>query len=280
MIFEKEKIDRFARDIRKYTLTAIATKGSGHVGGSLSIADALAVLYGCVMHIDPQNPALEDRDVIVLSKGHCGPAMYAALALKGYFPLEELKTLNANGTRLPSHTDRLKTPGVDMTTGSLGQGASLAAGVALADRLAHRSNRCYLILGDGELQEGQVWESMLFAAHQRLHNLVTLVDVNGKQLDGTTDEVCCLGSLEEKFRSFGFHVVSVQQGNDTQAVYDAICQAHGETALPTVILLHTVKGAGVPYYEQMKNCHSVSVSEEDLERAVAQLEQAGGAAHG
>ncbi len=273
MSFDKKKIDLFALDIRENIMRTIASKGSGHVGGSLSIADTLAVLYGEVMDIDPQNPQKEDRDYIVISKGHSGPALYATLALKGYFPAEELLTLNKNNTILPSHTDRLKTPGVDLTTGSLGQGTSLAAGAAFADKLDGRQNYTYLIVGDGELDEGQVWESALFTAHQNLCNLITFVDANGKQLDGTTDEVCRLGSIEKKFESFGFNAISVENGNETQQVYDAIVAAKAEKSKPTAIVLHTVKGAGIKKYAQMSNCHSVSVSGDDLSEVLHELEE-------
>lgn len=264
MKFDKKEMDALAVKIRKNVLRAIASKGTGHVGGSLSIVDTLAVLYGCVMNIDPCNPKKEDRDYIVLSKGHSGPAMYGALAAKGYFPEDVLDTLNRNGTILPSHTDRMKTPGIDMTTGSLGQGASLAAGAAFADKLNQKENYTYLILGDGELDEGQVWESALFAAHHGLFRLITFVDANGKQLDGTTDQVCRLGNIAEKFRAFGYHAISVEDGNDTAQVYEAIMDAKKEKKRPSVIVLHTVKGAGVKKYMEMDNCHSTTVNVEQL----------------
>ena len=216
---------------------------------------------------------MPDRDVIVISKGHAGPAMYATLALKGYFDLDVLDTLNQNGTILPSHTDRLKTPGVDMTTGSLGQGASLAAGAALADKLDGKKNYTYLILGDGELDEGQVWESVLFAAQRKLNHLITFVDANGKQLDGTTDEVCALGNIGAKFASFGYHTIDVADGNDTQQIYDAILAAKQEQTRPVAVILHTVKGAGVQLYASMKNCHSPKVSAADYAAALADLEE-------
>ncbi|MEM5768313.1 MAG: transketolase, partial [Bacillota bacterium] len=258
---------------REQIMRTIASKGSGHVGGSLSIADTLAVLYGAVMNVDPQNPKKEDRDFIVLSKGHAGPALYSTLALKGYFPLETLLTLNQNGTILPSHTDRLKTPGVDLTTGSLGQGTSLAAGAAFADKLSGKENYTYLIVGDGELNEGQVWEFALFTAHQKLANLITFIDANGKQLDGITDEICALGCIEEKFASFGFNAISVANGNDTEQVYHAILAAQAEKRKPSAIVLHTVKGAGVSRYSEMANSHSLSVSAEDLEEILAELDE-------
>lgn len=273
MSFDKTKVDLFAVDIRENIMRAIGSKGSGHVGGSLSIADTLAVLYSGVMNIDPQNPEKEDRDYIVLSKGHSGPALYATLALKGYFPMEELLTLNKNGTILPSHTDRLKTPGVDLTTGSLGQGTSLAAGAAMADKLDGRDNFTYLIVGDGELDEGQVWECALFTAHHNLCNLITFIDANGKQLDGTTDQICRLGSIEDKFTSFGYNAICVSDGNDTQQIYDAIQAAQAEKSKPSAIVLHTVKGAGVREYEKMSNCHSLSVSQENLSSILSEFEE-------
>ena len=273
MKFNKREADLLAIQIRKNILRAIASKGTGHVGGSLSIADTLAVLYSGVMNIDPKNPKKEDRDFIVLSKGHTGPAMYAALAAKGYFTEDTLDTLNKNNTILPSHTDRMKTPGVDMTTGSLGQGASLAAGAAFADRLNKRDAYTYLILGDGELDEGQVWEAALFVAHHHLSNLITFVDANGKQLDGTTDQVCCLGSIEKKFESFGYNAISVENGSDTAEIYRAIQQAKEEKELPTVIVLHTVKGAGIRKYMEMDNCHSTAVKKEELEEFYRELDE-------
>lgn len=272
MNFNKLEADLFALDIRENIMRAIASKGSGHVGGSLSIADTIAVLYSGVMNVDSKNPKMEDRDYIVISKGHSGPALYAALAEKGFFPKEELLKLNRNDSILPSHTDRMRTPGVDLTTGSLGQGASLAAGAAFSDKLNGKNNYTYLVLGDGELEEGQIWEFALFTAHQNLCNLITFIDVNGKQLDGTTDEICRLGSIEDKFGAFGFNVVSVEKGNDTGCIYEAIEKAKAVKDRPTAIVLHTVKGAGISRYEKMSNCHSVSVSAQDLEETLEELE--------
>lgn len=274
MRYNEQEIKRLAVRIRKNILRAIASKGTGHVGGSLSIADALAVLYGGMMDVDPKNPEKPDRDYLVLSKGHCGPAVYAALAARGYFEEGLLDTLNQNDTTLPSHTDRNKTPGVDMTTGSLGQGASLAAGTAFADKLSGRTSYTYLILGDGELDEGQVWEMALFAAHQGLDHLVALVDVNGKQLDGTTDEVCGLGSIEDKFQAFGFRVITVEHGNDTREIFEALEKARQGRGKPTAVILHTVKGAGIDFYASMENCHSTAVCQERLPEFYGELEQA------
>lgn len=273
MEFNRKVTDHLAIQIRKNILRAIASKGSGHVGGSLSIADTLAVLYENIMNIDPSDPKKEDRDYIIMSKGHCGPAMYAVLAAKGYFSEDILDTLNQNNTILPSHTDRNKTPGVDVTTGSLGQGASLASGVAFADKINGKNTHTFLILGDGELDEGQVWESMLFAAHQKLVNLITIVDVNGKQLDGNTEKVCNLGSIEKKYEAFGYDVISVKNGNDTAEVYEALQKALEKRKNPPAIILHTIKGAGIAMYENMANCHSTTVKKEDLPIFYMELEE-------
>ena len=264
MSFDKAQADRLAVKIRKNILRAIASEGKGHIGGSLSIADTFAVLYSGVANVDPADPEKTDRDFVVMSKGHCGPAMYSVLAARGFFSEEALDTLNKGNTILPSHTDRLKTPGIDISTGSLGQGASLAAGAALADKLEGKASYIYVILGDGELDEGQVWESVLFAAHHKLSNLITFVDVNGKQLDGPTDQVCSLGNLEDKIKAFDYHVIPVRDGNDTEQIYQAIQEAKTVRDKPSVILLHTVKGAGIRYYEEMANCHSTEVKKENL----------------
>lgn len=262
-----------AAQIRKQILKTIASAGKGHIGGSLSIADLLAVLYGKVMNIDPANPKWQDRDWIVISKGHAGPAMYAALALEGYFPLDTLFTLNQNGTILPSHTDRLKTPGVDVSTGSLGQGASLALGLAFADQKDGRSDRyTYLILGDGECQEGQIWESLLFASHHKITNLITFVDNNKKQLDGWTQDICNLDRLDKKFTAFGYNVLDVTDGSDVAAIDDAIAKAKTCTEKPSVILLYTIKGKGVSYYEEMILNHSAAVTAQDLESGLTELD--------
>ncbi len=199
----------FAEQIRLYGMRAIASAGSGHIGGMFSMAELLAVLYGVYLRIDPANPKKPDRDKVVLSKGHCGPGLQAVLALKGFFPMDWLLTVNQNGTRLPSHCDMNKTPGIDMTTGSLGQGASIAAGLALGDKTAKRVFNTYLILGDGELDEGQVWEMALFAAQQKLGNLVACIDANAQQLDGYTKDIASLGDICAKFAAFGWDAVTV-----------------------------------------------------------------------
>ena len=215
------ELKRFALQIRIGILEELKARGFGHIGGSLSIADALAVLYGDVMRIDPKNPGWEQRDKLVCSKGHAGPAVYAALALKGYFPYEQLVTLNQPGTKLPSHCDRNLTTGVDMTTGSLGQGTSLAAGMALGDKLKGLDSRTFLFVGDGESNEGQVWEAAMFTAAKKLTNLTWLIDNNKKQLDGYTSDIIEPFDFEEKFRAFGFEAISID-GNDIEQLYNAL----------------------------------------------------------
>jgi transketolase len=263
---ERKKLDLFAARIRLESILSMASCGSGHAGGVLSLAELVAVLYGRILRYNPAEPEMEDRDRVVLSKGHCGPVLYAALGLKNFFPLEWLKTLNAGGTRLPSHCNMHETPGSDMSTGSLGQGASLAAGIALGMKLRKFDARTYLILGDGECDEGQVWEMALFAAHRRLDNLVGFVDWNHQQLDGDTDAVCFLGNLEEKFKAFGWYSLTVP-GHDTEAVYDAILKTREQKDRPSMIILDTIKGKGWSLTEGKPNIHHVSISAEQAEEA-------------
>ena len=268
----RKKLERFALEIRIGVLEEMKARGFGHVGGSLSIADALAVLYGTQMRIDPANPGWPERDKLVCSKGHAGPAVYAALALKGYFPYDMLKTLNQPGTKLPSHCDRNKTPGVDMTTGSLGQGTSLACGMALGERMRGRDTRVFLIVGDGEANEGQVWEACMFAAAKHLGNLVLLLDVNGKQLDGCTKDVLDTLDLGAKLSAFGFDTTSID-GNDIGALYDALERTRNGGEKPYAIVLNTIKGKGVCQIEEMKSNHSVAVSSEQWGEWLAALQQ-------
>ena len=264
------EIMKIALQIRIGALEAIRSRGFGHVGGSLSVADALAVLYGAVMKYNPKDPAWPERDKLVCSKGHAGPAVYAALALKGFFPYEKLYTLNQPGTILPSHCDRNKTPGVDMTTGSLGQGTSLAAGIALGDRLKGRTSRTFLITGDGELNEGQAWEAAMFIAAKRLTNLVWLVDYNKKQLDGYVKDILEPFDLEEKFRAFGFDACTVN-GNDAEQIYDALTK--GPSAAPRAVILDTVKGKGVKEVEDIMFNHSMTVEQSVFDRWIQELRQ-------
>ena len=205
MTNEIKELKIFSAKIRIAAMEALEEIGAGHIGGVMSMADLMAVLYGKAMKIDPKNPRWEDRDWLVVSKGHCGPAVYAALALKGYFDVKDLKKVNQPKTFLPSHCDRNLTPGVDMTTGSLGQGMSTAIGTAWGNLYQKKDNYTYLVLGDGESQEGQVWEGALFAAQQKVHNLIAFIDYNKKQLDGYTKDVCEMGDLRQKFEDFGWY---------------------------------------------------------------------------
>ena len=267
---KKQVLQALAVKIRLAALEAIHSLGSGHLGGALSICDVLAVLYGEEMKINPADPQWPERDKLVCSKGHAGPAVYGTLAVKGYFPYEELKTLNRPGTRLPSHCDRNKTPGVDMTTGSLGQGTSLAAGMAMGDRIRGRGSRTFLIVGDGESNEGQVWEALAFAAAKKLSNLVVLLDWNKRQLDGWTDDVYPMGDYVAKFSAFGFDTVKVD-GNDVEAIAAALARTRAGGEKPYAIVLDTVKGAGIAEVAAMPMNHSISVSDEQYDRWTAQL---------
>ncbi|TBM25937.1 transketolase [Hafnia paralvei] len=255
------EVQRYATGIRVETLKALTNLGFGHYGGSMSVVETLAVLYGAVMNVDPADPEWPERDNFVLSKGHAGPALYSALALKGYFPREDLATLNQNGTHFPSHPDRLLTRGVDATTGSLGQGVSIATGMALAHRLAGRKNRVFCILGDGELNEGQCWEAFQFIAHHNLNNLTLFIDYNKQQLDGTLDEVIKPFDLKAKFSAFGFDVVSVK-GDDIAAIYDVVAPVRAGEQRPRVVILDTIKGQGVAYIEQLPNSHHLRLTDE------------------
>ena len=262
------ELKKFALQIRIGIVEQIKARGFGHLGGSLSVADTLAVLYGSVMRVDPQNPAWPERDKLVCSKGHAGPAVYATLAAKGFFPTEMLKTLNQPGTNLPSHCDRKKTPGVDMTTGSLGQGTSLAAGLALGDKLAGRDSRVFLIVGDGELNEGQAWEAAMFTAGKKLTNLTWIIDVNKKQLDGWTADIIPNFDFEEKFRAFGFDAVTVK-GNDLMALLEVLSAPVGDK--PRAVVLDSVKGSGIADVENTVANHSMSPTAEQCDKWLAEL---------
>jgi len=266
-----ERLERFAADIRIETIKMFADAGYGHIGGAMSIADVLAVLYGHVMDIDPKNPLWEKRDRLVLSKGHSGPALYSALALKGYFPMEELKTLNKGGTNLPSHCDRQKTPGIDMTTGSLGQGVSTAMGIAMGIRMRGQKSYTYLIIGDGELQEGQVWEGAQFAAHQKLDRLIAFIDYNKKQLDGKVKDICDPLDIPKKFESFGWNA-QIIKGYDVREIYNAIAAAKNETGKPSVIVLDTIKGKGCSFAEKADFNHYMIITGEMAEEAIKDIE--------
>lgn len=263
-----KELQKFALEIRLATVECIKSRGFGHIGGSLSVCDALAVLYGEIMNVDPKDPRKADRDKLVCSKGHAGPAVYAALALKGYFPKEDLLTLNRPGTNFPSHCDMNKTPGVDMTTGSLGQGTSEAVGLALGDRLQGRDCRTYLIVGDGEANEGQVWEAAMFTAAKKLTNLVWLIDWNKKQLDGYVSDILEPFDFEEKFRAFGFDACTID-GNDIEQLKAALTKKAADK--PIAIILDTVKGKGVTEVEEAAGNHSMNVKPEVFDGWIAEI---------
>jgi len=266
----KKEVESFAREIRIMQLEMFANLGFGHIGGSLSISDLLATLYGSIMKFDPKNPKWSERDRLVVSKGHSGPAVYATLTCLGFFPKEMLLTLNQGGTMLPSHCDMNRTPGIDMTTGSLGQGASTACGIALALK-DDREKTVFLILGDGECQEGQVWEAAMFAAGRKLDNLVAFVDRNGKQLDGYTESIMPLGSLEHKFEAFGWNVQTVD-GHNVEQLYDSIMAAKTlRNGHPSVIIMDTIKGKGAAFVEETMSNHHMTVSKEQAEAAIQEL---------
>lgn len=263
----KKAMEEFAAHIRYETLKEFDALGFGHVGGAMSVIETLAVLYSGVMKIDPKNPNWGDRDWLVCSKGHAGPALYATLALKGYFPKEMLLTLNKPNTNLPSHCDRNKTPGIDMTTGSLGQGMSTAIGIALGNRLDGKDNWTYLILGDGEINEGQIWEGVLFANHYKIDNLVAFVDYNRQQLDGYTDDIMSLGDVAAKFASFGWNSQSVD-GHDVEQIFKAINIAKSARGKPSVIVLNTRKGKGCLYAEGIIDNHHMALNKEHSRQAI------------
>lgn len=260
-----------ATKARLLAVDAVHTAASGHPGGSLSCVDALTALYFNVMNIDPQKPDWAERDRFVLSKGHCAPALYAVLALRGYFPTEELRHLRSIEYHMSGHAEMRHVPGVDMSTGSLGQGISAAVGMALAGKLKNQSYRVYSILGDGEVAEGQVWEAFLAAAKYHLDNLCAIVDVNGLQIDGATCDVMPTEPLDQKFAAFNCHVIRVD-GHDFDALLNAFDEAAATKGKPTVILMKTVKGKGVSYMENQCGWHGKAPNDEQFAQAKAELE--------
>ncbi len=263
-----------ALEMRKHILTSLYHAKSGHPGGSLSCTDILAVLYNEEMNITPENPQNPTRDRFVLSKGHCAPALYAALALKGYFPVEDLVTLRKIDSHLEGHPSMKSTPGVDMSTGSLGQGISAACGMALSAKLKGDSYRVYSILGDGEIEEGQVWEAMMAAAHYKLDNLCVIVDLNGLQIDGATCEVMGSDPVPDKMRAFGLHVIEID-GHNFDQIRGALNAARDLKGKPTCIVAHTVKGKGVSFMENQCDWHGNAPKQEQYEIAMKELEQHG-----
>lgn len=257
--------------IRRYSIEAIASAKSGHPGGSLSIADILSVLFFDEMKVDPKNPKWADRDRFVLSKGHCAPAYYAALALKGFFPEEDLKTLRQTESYLEGHPSMKSVPGVDMSTGSLGQGISCAVGMALAGKLDKKDYRVYTILGDGELEEGQVWEASMCAAHYKLDNLTAFVDLNGLQIDGATKDVMNSAPVTDKFAAFGWNVIAID-GHDIEAIRKAVDDAKATEGKPTVIVANTIKGKGVSFMEGNYAWHGNAPDAEQTKAALEEID--------
>ena len=267
---KKQQLSVIAEKIRLGIIESTHAAASGHPGGSLSIADILAYLYFEEMNVDPANPKDENRDRFVLSKGHTAPALYSALALKGFFPFEELKTLRQNDSRLQGHPDMKGIPGVDMTTGSLGLGISTACGMALAAKIDNKSYRTYTIVGDGESEEGQVWEAAMFAAHYKLDNLCVILDWNGLQIDGPITEVMNPTPHDKKLEAFGFHVISID-GHDWNAIEAAFNEAKSVKGKPTAIIAKTIKGKGVSFMENQVNWHGVAPNDEQAAAAMDEL---------
>ncbi len=261
-----------AADIKKMALEGVHAAKAGHPGGSLSIAEVLAYLYLEEMKVDPKNPKDENRDRFVLSKGHCAPALYGALALKGFLPREDIKTLRKVDSYLQGHPDMKGVPGVDMSTGSLGQGISAACGMALAGKIGKKDYRVYTVLGDGESEEGQVWEAAMFAAHYKLDNLVAYLDFNGLQIDGDITEVMNPTPLDEKFKAFGWHVIVID-GHNFEEIEKAFSEAKTVKDKPTFILAKSVKGKGVSFMENQAGWHGVAPNDEEYAKAIAELDE-------
>lgn len=271
----KLELQKMANEIRKGIITAVHSAKAGHPGGSLSAADLFTYLYFEEMNIDPKNPKKEDRDRFVLSKGHTAPGLYSALAHRGYFPVEDLKTLRHLGSYLQGHPDMKHIPGIDMSSGSLGQGISAAVGMALGAKMDGASYRVYTLLGDGEIEEGQVWEAAMFAGHRKLDNLVVIVDNNGLQIDGKIEDVCSPYPIDKKFEAFNFHVINVEDGNDFEQLEKAFEEAKTVKGMPTAIIMKTVKGKGVSFMENEADWHGKAPNDEQYEIAMADLEKAG-----
>ena len=270
----KQELQRKANEVRKGIVTAVHAAKAGHPGGSLSAADIFTYLYFEELNIDPKDPKKPDRDRFVLSKGHTAPGLYSALALRGYFPVEDLKTLRHLGSYLQGHPDMKHIPGVDMSSGSLGQGISAAVGMALSAKLSGDDYRVYTLLGDGEIQEGQVWEAAMLASHRKLDNLVVIVDNNGLQIDGAIDEVCSPYPIDKKFEAFNFHVINVD-GHDFDALDAAFKEARETKGQPTAIIAKTIKGKNVSFMENQASWHGSAPNAEQYAVAMADLEKVG-----
>ncbi|MDE6089048.1 MAG: transketolase [Oscillospiraceae bacterium] len=269
----KKQLRKMAVNVRKGILTGTFHAKSGHPGGSLSVADLLVYLYECRMHVNPANPEDPERDRLVLSKGHTAPALYAVLAEKGFFDKSELEKLRHIGAMLQGHPC-IQTPGIDMSSGSLGQGISAACGMALAAKLDQKNYHVYTILGDGEIQEGQVWEAAMFAAHYKLDNLTAIIDNNGLQIDGKVTEVCSPEPIDEKFRAFGWHVIVVQDAHDFDQLEQAFTEADQITRKPVAIIQKSIKGKGVSFMENQVSWHGAAPNAEQYAQAMQELETA------
>ena len=271
----KLELQKTANEIRKGIVTAVHSAKAGHPGGSLSAAELFTYLYFEEMYIDPEQPKKADRDRFVLSKGHTAPGLYSTLANRGYFPVEDLKTLRHLGSYLQGHPDMKHIPGVDMSSGSLGQGISAAVGMALSAKMDGDSYRVYTLLGDGEIQEGQVWEAAMFAGHRKLDNLVAIVDNNGLQIDGNIADVCSPYPIDKKFEAFNFHVINVEDGNDFDQLKAAFDEAKTVKGKPTAIIMKTVKGKDVSFMENEAGWHGKAPNDEEYAIAMADLEKVG-----
>ena len=270
----KLELQKVANEVRKGIVTSVHAAKAGHPGGSLSAADIFTYLYFEEMNVDPKDPKKADRDRFVLSKGHTAPGLYSALAQKGYFPVEDLETLRHLGSYLQGHPDMKHIPGVDMSSGSLGQGISTAVGMAIAGKMDNADYRVYTLLGDGEIQEGQVWEASMMAGFRKLDNLVVIVDNNNLQIDGAIDEVCSPYPIDKKFEAFNFHVINID-GNDFDQIDAAFKEAKATKGMPTAIIAHTVKGKGVSFMENQVGWHGTAPNDEQYAVAMEELEKAG-----
>ena len=270
----KLELQKTANEVRKGIVTAVHGAKAGHPGGSLSAADLFTYLYFEEMNVDPKDPKKADRDRFVLSKGHTAPGLYSTLANRGYFPVEDLPTLRHLGSYLQGHPCMQETPGVDMSSGSLGQGTSAAVGMALAAKMDNKDYRVYTLLGDGEIQEGQVWEASMFAGHRKLDNLVVIVDNNGLQIDGKVDDVCSPYPIDKKFEAFNFHVINID-GNDFDQIDAAFKEARATKGMPTAIICKTVKGKGVSFMENSAGWHGKAPNDEEYAVAMADLTKIG-----
>ena len=270
----KLELQKVANEVRKGIITSVHAAKAGHPGGSLSAADIFTYLYFEEMNVDPKDPEKADRDRFVLSKGHTAPGLYSALAQKGYFPVEDLETLRHLGSYLQGHPDMKHIPGVDMSSGSLGQGISAAVGMAIAGKMDNADYRVYTLLGDGEIQEGQVWEASMMAGFRKLDNLVVIVDNNNLQIDGAIDEVCSPYPIDKKFEAFNFHVINID-GNDFDQIDAAFKEARATKGMPTAIIAHTVKGKGVSFMENQVGWHGTAPNDEQYAVAMEDLKKVG-----